>query len=435
MMGKIAQTLRREILLQVKQKVVEISDVKEMKELAKKMRPEDGLEEFEQQHRAKEIDSLYYPYLYGIKFIAGCMYGMLRTEEMEDFKKALESQEKLYRPGDSKGGPVTESYYRIWELADFHFGCDRETLSSMFLELRDILKISYEEREIVKNISNSRMGIYEVCEIKGEKFLLKELVSDKNFWCLGLDGIEGRVGQLWYIRVFPPFDPDGHAITLSAPYVLLSSKEEWNSFFERKGVDKKNLHDFMKFGPSVDYWNEFIFFGFACVAGDTIFLNGLPDLSHSLPCSKEFSEKEKLYMAFDRVLSQRDKEKIIEHNMQQSNETDAPKDKKQEASEVFLEYSMPLLKKIFDDGETDLKIIANALKVPWAVWNLSLLNQGIAEYPKEMKENYDNKWIKLFEERKRNDFDDYKYFMGDFKLISQKNGDFILKMETRELPN
>ena len=443
-MGKIAQTLKKEILLQRNKKIVGISEVKEMKEMAKELRPENHLQEFKEKHNTGKIDSLYYPYLYSIRLIAACMYSMMGTKEMEDFKKAAQAQEKLYMPSDSEDGPVTESYYRIWELADFQFGSDRETLCGMFLELSSVLNISTDEIEIASAISNSRMGIYEVCEIKDEKFLLKELVSDESFWCLGLDGIEGKVGQLWYIRVFPSFYYGGHAMTISAPYVLLSGKEEWNSFFKRNGVDKKNLHDFMKFGPSENFWNEFIFFGFACFSENIVFLNGLPDLPHTLPCKEEFNEKEKLYAALKNGLSEKDKGKIVERNMQQPDEADAPKKKRKlrpvgflkgpQASEVFLEYSMPILKRIAENGATDLKTMKDALMLPWVVWNLSFLKQKEQKYPKELKEYY-KEWIKIFEERKRDDFDDYKYLLSDFKIIPKGNGRFHLKMETMELPN
>ena len=46
---------------------------------------------------------------------------------------------------------------------------------------------------------------------------------------------------------------------------------------------------------------------------------------------------------------------------------------------------------------------------------------------------YGHKMINFYKKRKKDKFDDYKYLMGEFKLIPQNNGNFNLKMESRDI--
>lgn len=41
----------------------------------------------------------------------------------------------------------------------------------------------------------------------------------------------------------------------------------------------------MKFGPTRDYWSEFVFEAYVNHRFDVIFLRGLPDVPESQPCS------------------------------------------------------------------------------------------------------------------------------------------------------
>jgi hypothetical protein len=42
----------------------------------------------------------------------------------------------------------------------------------------------------------------------------------------------------------------------------------------------------MKFGPSLRYWNEYVFEGYADHDAEAIFLEGLPDVPESRPHSE-----------------------------------------------------------------------------------------------------------------------------------------------------
>ena len=94
------------------------------------------------------------------------------------------------------------------------------------------------------------------------------------------------------MRLLPPLVPELAIfhITFTTPYVLIeNTKEEWNQFFRRsmRGLGESEnaaaLHDRLKYGPDVNYWNEFVFKGYHHHRHDAIFLAGIPDLEATLP--------------------------------------------------------------------------------------------------------------------------------------------------------
>ena len=168
-------------------------------------------------------------------------------------------------------------------------------------------------------------------------------------------------------------------------------------------------------------------------------LKGIPDIPYSLPCRNEYDETRKVSSAFDKVKT----------NVFPTSNFEILKDGKKynlphllkgrKASEVFLEYVGPLLDKIIGEGETDLGKIEYSLRIPWMVWNASIIDQyKKTTQMKEIKKiaskiPYGHKMINFYKKRKKDKFDDYKYLMGEFKLIPQNNGNFNLRMESRDI--
>lgn len=107
------------------------------------------------------------------------------------------------------------------------------------------------------------------------------------------------------------------------------------------------------------------------------------------------------------------------------------------ASEVFLDYCRPVLTGLAYEGVTDLKAIKKLLMVPWTIWNSVVLdenNRGSwSESVKSLVQSAEGGegFIVLFEERKKNEFGQYNYLMGDFELIPKGVGEFNLRMESR----
>lgn len=319
-MGTISNTLKNQLLMLINKKVIDINVLRNAKKDAKKNL--DTLSALREELVDIKADPLSATYISIFTFVSTCMYSLANTKELKEFSKLAKKYEDIYMPSYPPMSPHSDSYYTMWEMLDLPFGPDNETLCGIFLDLADTLKISSEEVSLIKTISNSRMGIYLLCEINKTKnrIKLKELVTNKEFWCLCTSGYKGKVGQLWYIRLLPPIDEyikyiDYH-VTMTTPYILLTeSASSWNDFFKSNRVDnEQSLHNFMKFGLNKDYWNEFIFYGYCNFIDQAIFLAGLPNKSKTLPCHDEFNERDKLSDSFNKMLLVEDKKKILSYH-------------------------------------------------------------------------------------------------------------------------
>lgn len=213
--------------------------------------------------------------------------------EMKEYYTAMEEAEDLYMPSGPPISPLTSSYFTFWGFFDLTFGKDRETLGTCFIDLADLLGIPSHQIELMRLLQASRMGVYEHCGSTKKRLTLKELLTGKTCQCICPAGYLGRSGELWYARVLPPpADPVDYAVVITTPYVLMGhSKEEWTEFFARHGIRKSDpeldsrLDQFMKCGPSRNFWNEFIFQAYFNHRKEFIILEGIPDKPETLPHS------------------------------------------------------------------------------------------------------------------------------------------------------
>ena len=141
-------------------------------------------------------------------------------------------------------------------------------------------------------MSQSRMGIYEHRGMKGKHVRLRELITDRELVCHSTSGYRGKTGELWYVRLLPPLEPElaAYHIVFTTPYVLIdTTKKDWIDFLKRSMVgikaasEAEAIRRLMKFGPIKNYWNEFVFCAYHHHQPDAIFLAGLPDLKSTLP--------------------------------------------------------------------------------------------------------------------------------------------------------
>ncbi len=448
-MGKISKQLKRNLLQHLNKKVIDLTDLREAKKEADKAK--EILKDLQKTIECGTVDQLHRTYVSTIGLIASCMYGLANLKEMNVFQKISKKQESLYIPGGPPISPLTDSYYSLWELFDLHFGSDKETLGSVFLDLAPELKLQEDTITIIDILNSSRMGIYEVTSIENDKLWLNELITSNKFFCTCPAGYKGKVGQLWLARLLPPvFECVNYSVVMTTPYVLFANKQEWLDFFNRNNIDKESLHDFMKHGPFLNYWHEFIFYGFFNYTDQAIFLGGIPDRPSSLPCSEQYNEHEKNLKNATVVLREDDKDKIIKNSNMHAIYNDVSKQKDEElpsllrgkkASEVFLEYAMPLINNFDIGNNCDLKDIHMALEIPWLVWNACVFESSKNKNTKMMLEikqqsKNDKKLMELisfFEQRKKISFADYNYLMGEYKLIPQGCDGFKLRMECRSI--
>ena len=135
-------------------------------------------------------------------------------------------------------------------------------------------------------------GTYEHRRTEGGHVWLRELITDRDFLCYCTSGYRGKVGELWYVRLFPPLEPElaSYQIVFTTPYVLTGqTKDDWTAYLKRSMVGMRtatgadSLHQLLKFGLGKNYWNEFVFLAYHHHQADAIFLSGIPDLRATLP--------------------------------------------------------------------------------------------------------------------------------------------------------
>ena len=104
-------------------------------------------------------------------------------------------------------------------------------------------------------------------------------------------GYLGQKGELWFVRLLPPPFPGGvEHIAFTTPYVLIHPpKHDWLAYLSRTLPGHTLRSDYehhMKYGPSHDYWTEFVFEAYVNHVSGAVFLKGVPDIPESLPLSK-----------------------------------------------------------------------------------------------------------------------------------------------------
>lgn len=216
--------------------------------------------------------------------------GASQLPEMKKYAKAVGAAEEEYMPAGPPMSPLTGSFFTTWAFYDLLFD-GGDTLASCQIEANDVIGMSADQLEALKNLAASRMGIYEHVGIDGAQVRLRELLTDDEFICHCATGYRGRTGERWYVRLLPPLLPElaCYYIVFTTPYILMASKDDWLQFLQRTlrrfkaGDDRQRLHRLLKHGPEPKYWNEFVLKAYHHHQPDAIFLAGIPDMKATLP--------------------------------------------------------------------------------------------------------------------------------------------------------
>jgi hypothetical protein len=215
-----------------------------------------------------------------------------RFPEMRTYAKEVGEAEDEYMPSGPPMSPLTTSYFSCWAFFDHRIGQSTDTLAGCLIEANDTICMNPHQLDALRKMSQSRMGIYEHRGMEGKHVRLRELVTDLEFVSHSTSGYRGKIGELWYARLFPPLEPElaTYHIVFTTPYVLIGqSKNDWMAYLKRSVVGMKAqsetdvLHRLLKFGLTKNHWNEFIFLAYHHHQEDAIFLGGNPDLEATLP--------------------------------------------------------------------------------------------------------------------------------------------------------
>jgi hypothetical protein len=215
-----------------------------------------------------------------------------RMPEMKVWARAVENAEDEYVPSGPPISPLTGSYFWMWALYDLKIGKSSDTLASCLLAAKDIVQMNAHQVEVLQQMEDSRMGIFEHVGMSGPYIRLRELVTNRELDCHCPSGYPGSEGELWYVRLLPPVEPDIATfwIAMTTPYVLIAAnKADWTAFLRRTmlqsdGSDHATrLANLLKHGLGSNYWNEFVMKAYHHYQHNAIFLAGIPDMQATLP--------------------------------------------------------------------------------------------------------------------------------------------------------
>jgi hypothetical protein len=254
-------------------------------------------EELQQTMVSREALAAYHPahaaYIYAQNQVSGMSEQLTALKEMEPFAKLVSGTEERYMPGGPPLSSLTTSYFTCWAFFDACLGDSLETIGTTILAVGGAFGMDPELLRGIMLMQQSRMGIYVNEGALGNLVILRELVTDRVCRAIVPAGYRGKKGELWYVRVLPPPIPGGSEhVVFTTPYVfVMSGLKEWQAYFRRTLPDtplqaRIEAYEFhMKYGPTRDYWNEFLFESYVNYRREVIFLEGLPDVPESRPHS------------------------------------------------------------------------------------------------------------------------------------------------------
>lgn len=238
-------------------------------------------------------DPLHAVYILAQNFSSLFAERISELEEFDEYCEIVGDAQDEYLPGGPPMSPLSMSYFTLWAFFDVRFGPDRETIGTCLLDLADALGMDEIQVEATRNLQQSRMGIYEHCGTSSSLVRLRELVTGCEFHCRSTSGYRGKKGELWYCRLCPPLadlaEFHDYHIVMTSPYVLINTTvDDWTAYLKKNIAGSPEdpaaaLADFLKFGPTLRHWHEFVLEAYHHHQFDAIFLAGLPDVKGSLP--------------------------------------------------------------------------------------------------------------------------------------------------------
>jgi len=238
------------------------------------------------------LDPIHAVYAYLQQFTSCFAEGVSQLPEMKAYAKLAGDAEEEYMPLGPPMSPLTNSYFTCWAFYDLRFGKDGDTIGKCQIDASDIFLFNLDQLDVLKKLSESRMGLFEHVGSTDGLVHLRELITGDEFRCLCTSGYQGTSGELWYVRRLPPPMPElaSFHVLFTTPYILIeATKDDWTQFLKRTllrvegGNDRDRLHRLLKYGLGTHYWNEFVFKSYHHHQAQAIFLAGIPDLKATLP--------------------------------------------------------------------------------------------------------------------------------------------------------
>lgn len=230
-------------------------------------------------------------YVYAHNLVSVISEEITAMNEMAPFGEII--AKAVYVPSRPPISPLTTSYFTSWAFFDACAGVANETIGTIVLEIGNAFGMQPELLRIIQSMQDSRMGLYIQRGIEGSCVVLEDLVTKKVYRAISPAGYLGERSQLWYVRILPPpFSGDSDHVLFTTPYIAIRPDPgDWLVYFNRTFAHKSTarIEDYehhMKYGPTREYWNDFVFEAYVNHRMDVIYLAGLPDVPESRPNSK-----------------------------------------------------------------------------------------------------------------------------------------------------
>jgi len=237
------------------------------------------------------FDPAHAAYVYTQNQVSVMSEQLTALKEMAPFVDILSRAEDLYMTSSPPMSPLTTSYFTCWAFFDACAGPANETIGTTILEAGAAFGMRPELLRRVRMMQDSRMGFYVHRGREGHVSILEDLVTAAVYRAMVPAGYSGRKNENWYVRLLRPPIPGGKEhVVFTTPYIVVHPDfAEWLAYFRRTfpttaGFDDYERH--MKYGPTREYWNDYVFEAYVNYQTDAIFLAGLPDIPESRPHSR-----------------------------------------------------------------------------------------------------------------------------------------------------
>ena len=237
------------------------------------------------------FDPAHAAYVYAQNQVSVMSEQLTALKEMAPFADIISRAEDLYMPSAPPMSPLTTSYFTCWAFFDVCAGPAHETIGTTILEVGAAFGMHPELLRLIRLMQDSRMGFYIHRGREGKLSILEDLVTTAEYRAIVPAGYSGRHNENWYVRLLPPpFPGSQEHVVFTTPYIVVNPDfTEWLAYFRRTfpvtaGFDDYERH--MKYGPTREYWNDFVFEAYVNHQTDAIYLAGLPDVPESRPHSE-----------------------------------------------------------------------------------------------------------------------------------------------------
>jgi hypothetical protein len=254
-------------------------------------------------------------------YVSTVSYAMALATELANSGLARQLLERLesgideYMPGYPPISPVTDSHFYCSTYMSYRFGVEHETAAEIIRKVFQEWDVDQRGIESLRRLCCSRSGIFETRAVSPGRTLVRELVTDREFFLYPSAGYPGRPGELRFSRVAIPAEVTGDTFfEVTTPYILTGvDAGEWTEYLQSDIPDVATRRDPLC-GPDpervvlphsdiadrlaalfeddcgVMLWNDFIMDGYSNYQKSAIFLTGIPNRPETLPHNDAFEE-------------------------------------------------------------------------------------------------------------------------------------------------